>query len=77
MNDRCILKKPTIHNESSASTGTGIPFSSDTVYHTEDDLLGEERTQQSNTCRLENEVFSDVCETTEDFRVCYLWNFSC
>lgn len=69
MNNRCILEKPTVHKESSASTG--IPFPSDTVYYTEDDLLGEERTQQSNTCHLENDVFSDGCETTEDFRVCH------
>lgn len=68
MNNRCILEKPTVDNES--SVGTVIPFSTDIVCYTEDDLRDEERTQQSNTCHLANEMFSDVCETTEDFIVC-------
>lgn len=67
MNNGCILEK-IIHDQS--STSNGIPFSGVSVCFTEDDFLGEERTQQSDTCHLENEVLSDICETTEEFKVC-------
>lgn len=49
------------------STSTGMPFSGDTICYTEDDLLGEGETQQSNTCHLENEMVSVI---TENFEVC-------